>query len=713
MGRPASNKKGYKIGKRSRLNKLNAFRRCCSYTPIHSVHIHDANLQSTDDDLDFSCDRTIEFMESGDTRNIISVEIAEQSIYFDRLLKYHKGSGNIRLPEFLKIGFSSIIKYIREGVPVINPDNVYHTFVAADFLLLPKLKQQCVNLFKEMATIDLSTAINIWLNYKSFYWPELSSMAYQAILENFEDLWQTPEFKTLDVNHLCQILHEDTLNCKHETNVFYAVIQWISEDLVRRIQYSLELLLCIRLGMLTTNELNDIKKHDLTQIIPEYLDLLNQWPKCLATTNNRIIKAYGQRFVTPRLPHQIAMVFGGWRDGEGPVAAVQVYNPVVKEWTLWTKNSQQFLIPTNQQLHLFQNLLTFTINNSQTNKLQDAVDTFSWINNFRSSLPPDGINCEGNPSELIVDNKKIMSTTHDNLIGEIPKRVYAGCVLIGTRVYVIGGFDGYRALKSTLCYDFQVESGWYEASCMYENRYYVSVAYANGQIYAIGGHNGEHGGRLDSAERYIVDENLWQTISSMNYVRSDGSAGELHGKIYVIGGFDGRYYHDSVEYYEPMTDQWTLVSRMNSPRSGVSLIQHNDYLYAIGGNNGKDRLKSIERYDPKENKWEIIGEMSRSRSNLSTTVIDNEIYILGGWSGEPASGISDQVECYNVISCECRIVQSLIYPVSASCACTLKGCDLVKKYINPLSTVSSHCLDNFNLVYKGEEGKDRDDDDRK
>ncbi|CAH8595433.1 unnamed protein product [Schistosoma guineensis] len=95
----------------------------------------------------------------------------------------------------------------------------------------------------------------------------------------------------------------------------------------------------------------------------------------------------------------------------------------------------------------------------------------------------------------------------------------------------------------------------YEASCMYENHYYVSVTYAHGYIYAIGGHNGEYGGRLDSAERYIVDENLWQTISSINHIRSDGSAGELHRKIYVIGGFDGRYYYDSVEYYEPLTDQ--------------------------------------------------------------------------------------------------------------------------------------------------------------
>ncbi|CAI2731677.1 unnamed protein product [Schistosoma spindalis] len=698
MGRPICNKKRFKNGNHSGSYKLNASRRHCSYTPIRSLCIPSKSLQSIGGDVDFFCEHTVEFMESGKTCNIIAAELAEQSIYFERLLKYHRGQGNIRLPEFLNFGFSSIIEYIYEGDTEINQDNVYHIFVAADFLLLPKLKQRCTNLLKEITTIDFSTAIDMWLNYKSSYWPELGSMAYQRILENFEKIWHTSHFRKLSANHIRQILHEDALNCKHEKNIFHAVIQWISEDLETRIEYSLELLLCIRLGMLSSTELDDIKKHDLIQIIPEYLDLLNQWPNCLTTTNNRIINAYGQRFITPRLPHQIVMVFGGWRDGEGLVSAVQVYNPTAKSWTLWTHNSQQFLMPTNQQWNLLQIPLTFTITNSQANQSQNAVDTFIRINNFQSLLPPDEIVCEGNRSELPLDNNPIMNTTRANLIGEFPKRVYAGCVLIGTRVYVIGGFDGDRALKSTLCYDFEIESGWYEASCMYENRYYVSVTYANGYIYAIGGHNGEHGGRLDSAERYIVDENLWQTISSMNRIRSDGSAGELHGKIYVIGGFDGRHYHDSVEYYEPMTDQWTLINRMNSPRGGVSLIQHNDYLYAIGGNNGNDRLKSIERYDPKKKKWEIIGEMTQSRSNSSTTVIDNEIYILGGWSGEPASGILDQVECFNVISCECRIVQSLIYPLSASCACTLKGYNLVKKYIQPLSIASSHCIDNFSLV---------------
>lgn len=86
------------------------------------------------------------------------MQIAEHRIYFGRHLKYDRRKEKIRLPEYLNFGFSSIIKYICEGDTETNPDNVYHIFVAADFLLLPKLKQQCANPLKEIATTDFSTA---------------------------------------------------------------------------------------------------------------------------------------------------------------------------------------------------------------------------------------------------------------------------------------------------------------------------------------------------------------------------------------------------------------------------------------------------------------------------------------------------------------------------------------------------------------------------
>lgn len=218
---------------------------------------------------------------------------------------------------------------------------------------------------------------------------------------------------------------------------------------------------------------------------------------------------------------------------------------------------------------------------------------------------------------------------------------------------------------------------------MYEKRYYVSVAYAARYIYALGGHNGENQGRLDTAERYNLDENLWQPIASMNRIRSDAAAAELNDRVYVAGGFEGRRYHDSAEYYDSESNQWTLISRMHSPRGGISLAAHDGFIYAIGGNDGNSRLRSVERFDPEQGKWEVIGQMNRRKSNLSSTVLGEDIYIIGGWSDEPEAGILSLVEKYDTKTRECVEIRALTFPASATCACTLRNRHLVKKFIHP------------------------------
>ncbi|KAH8857678.1 Kelch-like protein 10, partial [Schistosoma japonicum] len=640
----------------------------------HHHHHHNDKylLQSIHNDLDYLCDRNVEFLESGLIYPIITIEFIEHSEYFQCLLKYHKHNENIHLPEFLQSTFYSIIQYIHYGNINININNIYSLYIATDYLLMPKLHNECMQQLKKQLinkTINYSIIINLWFNCQLFYYPKLYKIINEIFLQNFELLQNAIDYKKFTFKQILQILHDDKLNCQYEFNVFNVVLQWIHVNIKQYNQYTLiQLLCCIRLGMLTMNELEQIKQHELIQMIPEYKNILNEWPKCLLLTNNSIINVYGQEFITPRLPHEVIIVFGGWCNGEGPKAAVQVYNPKTNLWTLWTEEGRQIQTSSNELMSLLQN--------SQVNHKQ----LFNVTDNCKSSLPLDEFSSDRSTSDLSTDNT-IKSKQSSSLIGKIPKRVYAGCVLVGTCIYIIGGFDGNQALKSTMCYNLEEDSGWYEISCMYEKRYYVSVANINETIYAMGGHNGEIQGRLNSAEKYDIHENLWQTIASMNYKRSDASAIEFYGKIYIVGGFDGRFYHDSGEYYEPITNQWTLISRMNSPRGGVSLIQHHNYLYAIGGNNGNNRLKTIEQYNVIHDNWKIIGEMKRCKSNASCTIINDVIYIIGGWSDEQEIGILDLVECYNVIKHECYIVQSLVFPASATCACTLKGCDLVRKYI--------------------------------
>ncbi|KAA0187748.1 Kelch protein [Fasciolopsis buskii] len=301
MRRPTSDVR-QRESRRSSLDNVGSRRRNSS-VPFHSARI-ERNPNSLDSDTDFLCDRAVEFMESGDIHSIVAVELAEQSMYFERLLRYHKGRGYIRLPEFLNSGFASVLEFIRKGTTELTPDNVYHIFIAADYLLVPKLKQECASLLKDVAN-DPATAIALWLSCRALYWPEVGTMAFQKLLENFEIVWPTPDFQQLEAIDVWRILQEDGLNCKREKTVFDAIVQWINVAPKTRLQHALDLLLCVRIGMLDETDLEQMKNAELIKLVPDYLTLLQEWPTCLTQTENPMIVACGKRFITPRLPHEV------------------------------------------------------------------------------------------------------------------------------------------------------------------------------------------------------------------------------------------------------------------------------------------------------------------------------------------------------------------------------------------------------------------------
>lgn len=69
---------------------------------------------------------------------------------------------------------------------------------------------------------------------------------------------------------------------------------------------------------------------------------------------------------------------------------------------------------------------------------------------------------------------------------------------------------------------------------------------------------------------------------------------------------------------------------MYYPRCYVSVAVHNGKIYALGGYNGRNRMNSVERYDPEKNQWELITPMQKQRSDASAATVYDKIYIVGG-----------------------------------------------------------------------------------
>lgn len=97
---------------------------------------------------------------------------------------------------------------------------------------------------------------------------------------------------------------------------------------------------------------------------------------------------------------------------------------------------------------------------------QTQCPSYEWLDCLKPNISNDGLpershQPENLPEGLYKCEERLIGANDIScLIGEIPRRVYAGCVLVRNRVYLVGGFDGTNALKSTLCYDFELDSGW-------------------------------------------------------------------------------------------------------------------------------------------------------------------------------------------------------------------------------------------------------------
>ena len=107
-------------------------------------------------------------------------------------------------------------------------------------------------------------------------------------------------------------------------------------------------------------------------------------------------------------------------------------------------------------------------------------------------------------------------------------RAYHGVALFGCKLYIVGGFNGFTCLSTTLCLNLKTRR-WSKKARMFEPRCYVCTLAYRGYIYVFGGHSG--GNRLKSCERYDPRRNKWIRVSDMMYRRSDASGAELSGKM--------------------------------------------------------------------------------------------------------------------------------------------------------------------------------------
>jgi len=205
--------------------------------------------------------------------------------------------------------------------------------------------------------------------------------------------------------------------------------------------------------------------------------------------------------------------------------------------------------------------------------------------------------------------------------------------VVNDKIYAIGGWGLGKHLSTVEEYDPATDT-WTTKTEMPTPRWGLSTCVVNGRIYAIGGIELKNGNLvwLSTVEEYNPTTDTWIKKTDRP-IPGGRPAVVMNGKIYVLGGDDGKKVFLTVEEYNPMTDTWTTKTEMPTLRAAHSASVVKEKIYVVGGVGGDDwkcYLSTVEEYNSATDTWTRKADMPTPRANLSTVAVNGIIYAIGG-----------------------------------------------------------------------------------
>ena len=95
----------------------------------------------------------------------------------------------------------------------------------------------------------------------------------------------------------------------------------------------------------------------------------------------------------------------------------------------------------------------------------------------------------------------------------------------------------------------------------------------------------------------------------------------LGGKVYLIGGYDGRWGPvDNVWAYDPESDTWAAKAGLPTPRGALGAAVVDGMIFTIGGHDEQQDLGATEQYDPATDSWMSRSPMPTPRDHIAVGV---------------------------------------------------------------------------------------------
>lgn len=257
----------------------------------------------------------------------------------------------------------------------------------------------------------------------------------------------------------------------------------------------------------------------------------------------------------------------------------------------------------------------------------------------------------------ITPSVEVYDSTTDRWVHKAPLPVglhHVGIGVVGGRLYIIGGytksgFTVWSPVATVYAYDPTMDS-WTERAPMPTARGALSVTEHEGRLYAIGGYDGK--ANSSAVEVYDPIRNVWTAAAVLPTPRDHLATETVGGKIYAIGGrVNGDYSRNLAitEMYDPAIDRWSHVSDLPTARSGMTAAVLEGKIYVMGGEGAAGTFNQNEAYDPALGKWQAMAPMPTARHGLGSAVVQGRIYVMSG-GPTPGGSFSDLNEVFTPLS---------------------------------------------------------------
>ena len=206
--------------------------------------------------------------------------------------------------------------------------------------------------------------------------------------------------------------------------------------------------------------------------------------------------------------------------------------------------------------------------------------------------------------------------------------------IIGDKLFVAGGCDNNNQPTDALeILDLSARTWQRSASKMPTALCAAAVAAYKDELYVVGGWNGET--YVNSVYVYNPQTDKWRQLKQSYPLKTGYAAAiALGNDLLVAGGYDAKKETAQVYLFNEEKGQWRKGPSLIHPRGGLSLAAAGDNLYAIGG--GMDAPLAVnEKLNLKEMNWQETETPYRDRwRTYGAAVIGSELFSAGGWQTE-------------------------------------------------------------------------------